>query len=114
MDKAELDRFIRYYRKCEHNGRIESISRLISHLYEKFGREFIHNLPVECTTYRSGNKYLEILGTRPEHSTTGPAYRGANNQYRFYILGYHLSLDEWLPLSALSPEEQIMFKLKYG
>jgi hypothetical protein len=111
MHKAQLDRFIEYYLNYRYQGPYNPIE-IISHLYEKFGREFIHDLPVE---YRSVTvPYIVIQGTAWVHSTTEPAYCGVDNQYRFYMLGYRLSLDEWLPYSALSPEEQIMFKLKYG
>ena len=110
MHKAQLDRFIEYYLNYRYQGPYNPIE-IISHLYEKFGREFIHDLPVE---YRSVTvPYIVIQGTTRVHSTTEPVfyYRG---KPVFYILGFWVTLDEWLPLSALSPEEQIMFKLKYG
>ena len=110
MTKQELEEFIEYHTRL----RLDTAIDTIDHLYEHFGCEFIFGLPVVCTTYRSGNKYIVIQGTAWVHSTTEPAYCGVDNQYRFYMLGYRLSLDEWLLYSALSPEEQIMFKLKYG
>ena len=107
MDKAEFDQFVDYYYGYKNIGRIETIS----HLYEKFGREFIFDLPVE---YRSITvPYTAIKGTNWMHSTIGPTCY-CHGKSEFYILGHCVSLDEWLPLSALSPEEQIMFKLKYG
>jgi hypothetical protein len=109
MDNAELERFVDYYRKYEHNGRIETIS----HLYEKFGREFIYSLPIKYEIGGIGLQNSVIAGTWLWHSTTEPLYV-YNKEPEFYILGYWLTLEQWLPYSALTSEERTLFKLKYG
>jgi hypothetical protein len=113
MYKAEFDRFIRYYHNYRHQGPYNPIE-IISHLYEKFGQEFIFDLPIEYKTDPfNGEKYTLVQGTYWMHSTTGLAcyYRGKPG---FYILGNCVSLDEWLPYSALTNEECTLFKLKYA
>lgn len=105
MDNLKFRQFIKYY----HNNYINS-TVFVNHLYEKFGREFIHSLPVQHACI-GGDQYTLISGTTLMHSVTEPAY--VWYYPRFCILGIKVDLDSWLPLSALSPEEQILFKLKY-
>ena len=114
MNKQEFEHFVKYYSSYRHRLAFKGLSQqeIISHMYEHFGRGFIHSLPIECKKSRSTIGYWVIPGTTWAHSVTGPV-SVYNNIPNFYILDYRLSLDEWLPLSALSPEEQIMFKLKY-
>ena len=112
MDKAELDQFIEYYHEYEYEYNVHA--DIISHMYEHFGREFIHRIPIERKTDGFGYRISVIESTHLRHSVTEPAYFVSNSQPRFYILGYYMTLDDWLPRSALSSEEQIMFKLKYG
>jgi hypothetical protein len=109
MDNAELERFVDYYR----NNYTGYYVDVIDHLYEKFGREFIFDLPVEKKPYRLEQQYTVIRGTAWIHSTTGPAGSYAQPP-GFFILGHYMTLDQWLPYSALSPEEQLLYKLKYG
>ena len=111
MDKAKLDRFIRYYHyDYAHTGTCISI---IDHMYIKFGREFIHSLPVEYKDSGFPGHSTVVTGTWLWHSTTEPLYV-YNKEPEFYILGYWLTLEQWLPYSALTSEEHTLFKLKYG
>jgi hypothetical protein len=115
MDKDTLTEFIDY---CEHyfvhknNNHTDKADYI--YIYEKYGHEFIHSLPIEHKTTTGGSRYTVILGTRWIHSITDAAYRGVGNQPWFYILGQRVSLDEWLPYCALSPEDITLFKLKYA
>jgi hypothetical protein len=111
MHKAEFDQFVDYFSKVRTQP--DTVISTLDHVYEHFGREFIFDLPTEYRDSRVG-KYPAIRGTYWIHSPTGPAYCGLDRQLRFYILGYCLSLDNWLPRSALLPEEQLLYKLKYG
>jgi hypothetical protein len=115
MHKQEFEHFVKYYSSYSHRLAFKGLSHqeIISYMYEHFGRGFIHSLPIECKKSRSTIGYWVIPGTTWVHSTTGPAVPTIRPP-GFFILGHYMTLDEWLPLSALSPEEQIMFKLKYG
>lgn len=116
MDEDALIEFIDYfrdYREFRYKKHQLGTKTLLNHLYEKYGREFIHSLPVECIKSRSINNFWVIQRTSLMHSVTEPAYF-YNTTPQFYIFDCRLSLDEWLPYSALTPEEQILFKLKYG
>ena len=112
MDKAELDQFIEYYQP--HRILRGSPYNDVAHAYKKFGREFIHSLPVEYKTDPvDGQRYTVVQGTYWMHSTTGLACY-CRGKPGFYILGHCVSLDEWLPYSALTNEECTLFKLKYA
>ena len=108
MDKAELRQFIEYY--CD----LQVVHNELNHMYEKFGREFIFDLPVEYKIDSiDGERYTVVQGTNWMHSTTEPACY-CHGKPEFCLLGMYVELDEWLPLSALSSEERAIFKLKYG
>lgn len=109
MNQSTLDQFIKYYREYEYNGHFG----IVSHMYEKFGREFIHELPTEYITTRSDSRITVIRGTFWIHSTTEPVfyYQG---KPMFYILDHRMFMDRWLLRSALLPEEHLIYKLKYG
>ena len=109
MDNAELKRFVDYYR----NNYTGYYLDVIDHLYEKFGREFIFDLPIDYRIYDPERKYPVIQGTTYWHSTSEPLYYH-HGRPKFWIFDCQLSLDEWLPRSSLSSEEQLVFKLKYG
>jgi hypothetical protein len=113
MDKASLDQFIDYYYDylIEHYRYPQF--RIIGHIYNKFGAEFIHSLPVKYLVNTLGNQYSTVYGTYWAHSTSAPTLY-LNGQPRFYILDWLMPFNEWLPLSALSSEERTIFKLKYG
>ena len=121
------------------NEQRAEIIRAVDCLYRHFGPEYIHNLPSTLHTVDQLNQFYQLnilhipdhilpgcLGYYTEqgnisgvlHNVTGPAYRVVFKNNRelvfYYILDVELTLDEWLPRSALSPEEQTMYKLKHG
>lgn len=112
MDKDTLTEFIVY---CDCVSRQTNKNRIdkVSHIYEKYGREFIHNLPIEHRSTHDSYQYTVIRGTYWIHSVVEPVYNYYNKPI-FHLLGQRVSLDEWLPLSALSPEDITLFKLKYA
>lgn len=106
MHKQQFDQFIDYYKNCI-CSQLVSVD-MVDHLYQQFGREFIFDLPIE---YVYGLPL--VCGIIWCHNTSDVALYH-DGVPLFYILGCQLSLDEWLPRSSLSPEEQLVFKLKYG
>jgi hypothetical protein len=110
MDKDKFEQFVEYYRRLPDGVSTD----VIDYIYNLLGCEFIFDLPVEYKTDSINDiKYTVIQGTSWMHSTTGPVYV-YKNKPEFFILGYYVTLDEWLPRSALSPEDITLFKLKYG
>lgn len=116
MHKAELDRFVEYHRQIFYFYSQPDQLRdkcFIDKMYSLYDREFVRDLPVKSKTYDDGDYYSVIRGTNWMHSLSGPAFI-YNSKPLFYILGWPLTLDEWLPLSSLSSDERTLFKLKYG
>jgi hypothetical protein len=116
MDKDELDDFIKYYRKYYREcipKLQQDTATVLNHIYQKFGCEFIHRLPTTEFISPNNKRVSVVSGASWIHSVIEPAYyhRG---QPKFCILNCSLPLDQWLQYSALSPEERIIFKLKYG
>ena len=108
-----IDDFIEY---CDnwYCGGITN-TQVVDHFYERFGRKFIFELPTKIETGRFGDQYPVLSGTHWYHSTSEPIFfQKYKGQPKFFILGYELPIDQWLPRSSLTPEEQILFKLKYG
>lgn len=120
MDKQQLGEFLgyycKYYDQCYQHTEVNQKNinlHIVDHMYEKYGREFIFDLPVVSRVDILKQNYLVILNTWWVHSVIEPAYYYQDNPV-FCLLGMYVELDYWLPHSALSPEEQTIFKLKYG
>ena len=112
MNKEEFDEFVKLCQRLA----VEEVSarKIIDQIFEKFGREFIFDLPVEYKINPDdGVRYTVVKGTYRVHSTTEPAFH-VRGKPVFYILGFWVTLDEWLSYSSLSTEERTIFKLKYA
>jgi hypothetical protein len=63
--------------------------------------------------FTNGSKFWCIDGEI--HRTDGPAAEFSNGKVAWYLNGDNLSFDEWLDKNtALTDEEKVMMKLKYG
>ena len=116
MDKREFKEFIRYYKQFITASMTQCIPvdiETIDRVYSRFGREIILGLPTEHRSSSITGPYIAIEGTNWRHSTKTASYHYYSTPI-YYILGGYVTLDEWLPRSSLTPEEQILFKLKYG
>lgn len=109
-----------------------SASNEIDQLYREFGRDTILRLPVSLFTHDVTQNVYSIIVTEMtgsafwfsikqrepvtgvRHSMHQPSVISHDGSRYYSILGCGLTIDEWLPLSALSPEEQLIYKLKYG
>lgn len=115
----EINQIVEYLDRCEKYGipefrNMHTSVDIIDHMYEKFGKELIHSLPTNIKIYNNNSQVSVISGTKVWHSVTDFSYKLNQIPGDYFIFDRLLTFEQWIVRSALSPEEQLIYRLKRG